>query len=107
MIMKTSVFFRYQSLHDHGIPVAPNRARPTLLRAIAGQAARPGVTVRLGAMTGPTNNLDMASVRQLSQALEGYRGAILVASHDAPFLRSAGITRSPPGPGRLAEIDPL
>jgi ATPase subunit of ABC transporter with duplicated ATPase domains len=41
----------------------------------------------------PTNNLDMASVRQLSQALAGYRGAILVASHDTPFLRSAGITR--------------
>jgi ATPase subunit of ABC transporter with duplicated ATPase domains len=41
----------------------------------------------------PTNNLDMASVRQLSEALEGYRGAILVASHDVPFLRSAGITR--------------
>ena len=41
----------------------------------------------------PTNNLDMASVRQLSQALEGYRGALLVASHDVPFLRSAGITR--------------
>jgi ATPase subunit of ABC transporter with duplicated ATPase domains len=41
----------------------------------------------------PTNNLDMASVRQLSQALAGYRGAILVASHDVPFLRSAGITQ--------------
>jgi ATPase subunit of ABC transporter with duplicated ATPase domains len=41
----------------------------------------------------PTNNLDLASVRQLSQALEGYRGAIVVASHDLPFLRSAGITR--------------
>jgi ATPase subunit of ABC transporter with duplicated ATPase domains len=41
----------------------------------------------------PTNNLDMASVRQLSQALESYRGALLVASHDLPFLRSAGITR--------------
>jgi ATPase subunit of ABC transporter with duplicated ATPase domains len=41
----------------------------------------------------PTNNLDTASVRQLSQALAGYRGAILVASHDLPFLRSAGITR--------------
>ena len=41
----------------------------------------------------PTNNLDLASVRQLSQALAGYRGAILVASHDLPFLRSAGITR--------------
>ena len=41
----------------------------------------------------PTNNLDMASARQLSQALAGYRGALLVASHDVPFLRSAGITR--------------
>ena len=41
----------------------------------------------------PTNNLDLASVRQLCQALDGYRGAILVASHDAPFLRSVGITR--------------
>ena len=151
----------------------PNGAgKTTLLRAIAGLATRPGVTVRLGAVTGylpqrldilddslsvvdnvratapaasvnevraslarflfrgdradrpastlsggerfravlaalllaqpapqmllldePTNNLDMASVRQLSQALEGYRGALLVASHDAPFLRSAGITR--------------
>jgi len=146
--------------------------KTTLLRAIAGLAERPGITTRLGAVTGylpqrldilddslsvvdnvraaapaasvnevraslarflfrgeragrlagmlsggerfravlaalllaqpppqlllldePTNNLDMASVRQLSQALEGYRGAILVASHDAPFLRSAGITR--------------
>jgi ATPase subunit of ABC transporter with duplicated ATPase domains len=146
--------------------------KTTLLRAIAGLAIRPGITVRLGAVTGylpqrldilddslsvvdnvraaapaasvnevraslarflfrgdraerlastlsggerfravlaalllaqpapqlllldePTNNLDMASVRQLSQALEGYRGALLVASHDVPFLRSAGITR--------------
>ena len=151
----------------------PNGAgKTTLLRAIAGLAERPGVTVRLAAVTGylpqrldilddslsvvdnvraaapaasvnevraslarflfrgdraerlasmlsggerfravlaalllaqpppqlllldePTNNLDMASVRQLSQALEGYRGAILVASHDVPFLRSVGITR--------------
>jgi ATPase subunit of ABC transporter with duplicated ATPase domains len=41
----------------------------------------------------PTNNLDMASARQLSGALASYRGAMLVASHDVPFLRSAGITR--------------
>jgi len=151
----------------------PNGAgKTTLIRAIAGLAERPGVTVRLGAVIGylpqrldilddslsvvdnvraaasaasvneiraslarflfrgerserlagmlsggerfravlaalllaqpppqlllldePTNNLDIASVRQLSQALEGYRGAILVASHDVPFLRSAGIAR--------------
>ncbi|MGY4925138.1 ABC-F family ATP-binding cassette domain-containing protein [Streptomyces sp. 900105755] len=41
----------------------------------------------------PTNNLDMASVRQLTTALESYAGALVVASHDLPFLESIGITR--------------
>ncbi|KOX46173.1 MULTISPECIES: ABC-F family ATP-binding cassette domain-containing protein [Streptomyces] len=41
----------------------------------------------------PTNNLDMASVRQLTSALEAYEGALIVASHDLPFLKSLGITR--------------
>ncbi|MFF5183560.1 ABC-F family ATP-binding cassette domain-containing protein [Streptomyces sp. NPDC000345] len=41
----------------------------------------------------PTNNLDMASVRQLTTALESYEGALVVASHDLPFLQSLGITR--------------
>ncbi|MGH3385745.1 MAG: AAA family ATPase, partial [Nocardioidaceae bacterium] len=41
----------------------------------------------------PTNNLDLASVRQLSQALDAYRGALVVASHDLAFLRTIGITR--------------
>lgn len=41
----------------------------------------------------PTNNLDMASVRQLTTALESYEGALVVASHDLPFLESIGITR--------------
>ncbi|MCX4540344.1 ATP-binding cassette domain-containing protein [Streptomyces sp. NBC_01565] len=41
----------------------------------------------------PTNNLDLASVRQLAGALESYEGALVVASHDVPFLESIGITR--------------
>jgi len=41
----------------------------------------------------PTNNLDLASVRQLTSALASYQGALLIASHDQPFLESAGITR--------------
>ncbi|GAA4920940.1 ATPase subunit of ABC transporter with duplicated ATPase domains [Nonomuraea thailandensis] len=41
----------------------------------------------------PTNNLDMASVRRLAQALSAYRGALIVASHDLPFLETLGITR--------------
>ncbi|MER5849185.1 ATP-binding cassette domain-containing protein [Streptomyces sp. NPDC002012] len=41
----------------------------------------------------PTNNLDIASVRQLTSALESYEGALLIAGHDLPFLESVGITR--------------
>ena len=41
----------------------------------------------------PTNNLDLASVRQLTSALGSYQGALLIASHDLPFLESAGVTR--------------
>ncbi|MEU5853598.1 ABC-F family ATP-binding cassette domain-containing protein [Saccharopolyspora shandongensis] len=41
----------------------------------------------------PTNNLDMASARQLVTALRSYEGALIVASHDMPFLESIGITR--------------
>ncbi|MGW6532507.1 ABC-F family ATP-binding cassette domain-containing protein [Streptomyces venezuelae] len=52
----------------------------------------------------PTNNLDMASVKQLSTALESYEGALIVASHDLPFLESIGITRWLLLDGELTEI---
>ncbi|WP_330357274.1 ABC-F family ATP-binding cassette domain-containing protein [Streptomyces chartreusis] len=55
----------------------------------------------------PTNNLDMASVRQLTTALESYEGALIVASHDLPFLESIGITRwLKVEEGELKEITP-
>ncbi|NUP67669.1 MAG: ABC-F family ATP-binding cassette domain-containing protein, partial [Nonomuraea sp.] len=41
----------------------------------------------------PTNNLDLSSVRRLAQALAAYRGALVVASHDLPFLETLGVTR--------------
>jgi ATPase subunit of ABC transporter with duplicated ATPase domains len=41
----------------------------------------------------PTNNLDLATVAQLTAALRGYRGALVVAGHDRPFLHDLGITR--------------
>ncbi|MEU9461408.1 ATP-binding cassette domain-containing protein [Streptomyces sp. NPDC048312] len=44
-------------------------------------------------MDEPTNNLDVASVRQLTGALDSYEGALLIASHDPAFLGSIGITR--------------
>jgi ATPase subunit of ABC transporter with duplicated ATPase domains len=55
----------------------------------------------------PTNSLDMASVRQLTAALAGYRGALVVASHDLPFLRSLGVTRwLSAGDGRVTDAEP-
>ncbi|GAA3895721.1 ATP-binding cassette domain-containing protein [Streptomyces lacrimifluminis] len=54
----------------------------------------------------PTNNLDMASARQLTTALDSYEGALIVASHDLPFLESIGITRWLLLDGELREIDP-
>ncbi|MFD4720618.1 ABC-F family ATP-binding cassette domain-containing protein [Streptomyces sp. NPDC058423] len=48
---------------------------------------------RLLMLDEPTNNLDMASVRGLTEALEAYEGALIVASHDVTFLESLGITR--------------
>lgn len=39
----------------------------------------------------PTNNLDLASVEHLIEALACYRGALIVASHDQPFLEQISI----------------
>ncbi len=54
----------------------------------------------------PTNNLDLASARQLSEALGAYRGALIVASHDLPFLRTVRISRWLRLDGQVTEIDP-
>jgi ATPase subunit of ABC transporter with duplicated ATPase domains len=53
----------------------------------------------------PTNSLDLASVRQLSQALAAYEGALIVASHDVAFLRTLGISRWLHLDGTLVETD--
>ncbi len=50
-------------------------------------------TPKLLLLDEPTNNLDLASVRRLTEALRAYRGVLIVASHDRPFLKDLGITR--------------
>ncbi|MFF2350852.1 ribosomal protection-like ABC-F family protein [Kitasatospora sp. NPDC058115] len=41
----------------------------------------------------PTNNLDLVSTGQLENALNAYRGAFVVVSHDERFLSGIGVTR--------------
>ena len=55
----------------------------------------------------PTNNLDLGSVAQLEGALNAYRGAFVVVSHDERFLAAIGIDRwLHLGGGRLLETGP-
>ena len=42
----------------------------------------------------PTNHIDLEAVELLEQALAGYDGAILVASHDTRFLDAIGVSRT-------------
>jgi len=60
----------------------------------------------------PTNNLDLDTVAALTSALQQYRGALLVASHDRPFLDEIGLTgeitfAAEPAPGRFARVETL
>lgn len=42
-------------------------------------------------MDEPTNNLDIATAEQLAEALDAYRGALLMVSHDTAFIERIGV----------------
>lgn len=52
----------------------------------------------------PTNNLDLDSVERLAEALAAFRGSLVVASHDVPFLHRIGCSRWWSVDGGLHEV---
>ncbi|KUI30080.1 ABC transporter [Mycobacterium sp. IS-1496] len=64
------------------------RLRATLACVLYGETAP-----QLLLLDEPTNNLDLVSVGQLESALDAYRGAFVVVSHDERFLAEIGVNR--------------
>jgi len=80
-------------------PVAGLSGGETLRAALACVLGGP-TPPRLLILDEPTNHLDLDSIVAIEQAVAGYDGALLVASHDPDFLDAIGIGRRVALPGR-------
>jgi ATPase subunit of ABC transporter with duplicated ATPase domains len=89
MHLLAQFLFRGDRIH---LPVSAlsggERLRATLLCVLYAEPAP-----QLLLLDEPTNNLDLVSVAQLESALNSYRGALLVVSHDEAFLDAIGVDR--------------
>jgi ATPase subunit of ABC transporter with duplicated ATPase domains len=83
--------FLFRGDHIH-LPVGAlsggERLRATLVCVLNAEPAP-----QLLLLDEPTNNLDLVSVGQLESALNAYRGAFVVVSHDESFLEAIGVQR--------------
>ncbi len=89
MHLLAQFLFRGDRIH---LPVSAlsggERLRATLVCVLSAEPAP-----QLLLLDEPTNNLDLVSVAQLESALNAYRGALLVVSHDERFIDAIGVER--------------
>jgi ATPase subunit of ABC transporter with duplicated ATPase domains len=82
--------FRFRA--DAALQVAGTLSGGELLRA--GLACVLGVAPpQLLILDEPTNHLDLDSIAAVEAGLRAYDGALIVVSHDEPFLGAIGVTR--------------
>ncbi len=62
-------------------------------RTRAGLALLQAKGVNLLVLDEPTNHLDLPAIEQLEQALDAYRGTLLLITHDRRMLDSVHLTR--------------
>ncbi|HLG44768.1 MAG TPA: ABC-F family ATP-binding cassette domain-containing protein [Reyranella sp.] len=77
-----------------------NAALQSVATLSGGQMLRAGLACVLGSdppplliLDEPTNHLDIESIEAVEAGLQAYDGALLVVSHDEPFLEAIGVTR--------------
>lgn len=81
--------FRGDSVHQQvGTLSGGERLRLALARTFL-QAGSPELML----LDEPTNNLDAMNVEFLEELIRGFRGALVIVSHDARFLQRCGVTQ--------------
>ncbi len=84
---------RFMFRADAALQVAGSLSGGQLLRAGLACVLGGGTPPPLLILDEPTNHLDIDSIEAVEAGLRAYDGALLVVSHDEPFLEAVGIDR--------------